>query len=97
MTAPRRTVRSSDVREILNYFGKCPLCGYPARASTYTARFDDGTTEEHIIATCGLPCGWNGPAAATTMTGNESPLTAKPKPLPPNQAQLTTRPERESS
>ncbi|MRH90163.1 hypothetical protein GFY24_22430 [Nocardia sp. SYP-A9097] len=94
MTAPRRTVTASDVREILNYFGKCPLCGYPARASTYTARFDDGSTEEQIVATCGLPCGWNGPADPTTMTGTEPVPKPSRKPLPPNVPQLTPRPDR---
>ncbi|WP_330180888.1 hypothetical protein OHB26_31500 [Nocardia sp. NBC_01503] len=97
MTAPRRTVISSDVREILNYFGKCPLCGYPARASTYTAQFDDGNTEEQVVATCGLPCGWNGPANATTMTGTDPIPKASRKSLPPNPAHLAPRPERETS
>ncbi|MFB8000868.1 hypothetical protein [Nocardia sp. NPDC056000] len=84
MTEPRRTVIASEVREILNYFGKCPLCGYPARASTYTAQFSDGSTEEQIVATCGLPCGWNGPADLSTMTSNAPVHRTSPRALPPN-------------
>ncbi|MGF7119627.1 hypothetical protein [Rhodococcus sp. AG1013] len=56
------------MEEILNYFGKCPVCGYPARASTITVQFDDGTTESLVVGTCGRPCGWNGPVPATLMT-----------------------------
>lgn len=89
-----RSVVASDVREILNYFGKCPLCGYPARASAYTAQFDDGHIETQILATCGLPCGWNGPASGTPMTPTASD---ERNTLPPNTPQLTPIPERKTS
>ncbi|MEU7142701.1 hypothetical protein ABZ942_24860 [Nocardia sp. NPDC046473] len=59
---------SSRVDPVLNYFGKCPLCGYPAHAARITAQFDDDETEQLVVATCGLPCGWSGPVVATTMT-----------------------------
>ncbi|KAA8887808.1 hypothetical protein F3087_11900 [Nocardia colli] len=63
-----RTMVSSRVDPVLNYFGKCPLCGYPAHASTITAHFDDDEVEQLVVATCGLPCGWSGPVVPTTMT-----------------------------
>lgn len=64
----QRIIVASQVDPILNYFGKCPACGYPARASTIRVRFDDDTAAELVVAQCGLPCGWNGPVAPTTMT-----------------------------
>ncbi|MCL2535169.1 MAG: hypothetical protein FWE39_13490 [Nocardiaceae bacterium] len=64
---PRRIV-SSSVREILNYFGKCPVCGYPARASTIAVTFDDGDARSLVVGTCGRPCGWNAPVEVTLMT-----------------------------
>lgn len=54
--------------EILNYFGKCDACGYPARASTTKQVFDDGDVEISVIATCSLPCGWSDRVPRTTMT-----------------------------
>ncbi len=53
---------TSELREILDYFGKCPECGYPARAST-TLR--DTRT---VFASCDRPCGWTGIVPLTTMT-----------------------------
>ncbi|MFI9510467.1 hypothetical protein [Nocardia sp. NPDC052566] len=64
----QRTIVDSHVDPILNYFGKCPACGYPTHASTIVVRFDDETAASLVIATCGLPCGWNGPVTPTTMT-----------------------------
>ena len=45
-----------------------PTVRISARASTITAQFDDGGTESIVVATCRLPCGWNGPVVPTTMT-----------------------------
>ncbi|WP_225725579.1 MULTISPECIES: hypothetical protein [unclassified Nocardia] len=64
----QRTIVASQVDPILNYFGKCPVCGYPARASTINVQFDDGSSAALVVATCGLPCGWNGPVVPSTMT-----------------------------
>ncbi len=55
-------------REILNYFGKCPACGYPARAVLRTISRNDGGVTDAVIATCELPCGWSGPVEPTIMT-----------------------------
>ncbi|MFD6161730.1 hypothetical protein ACFWF7_02520 [Nocardia sp. NPDC060256] len=59
---------SSRVEPVLNYFGKCPLCGYPAQAATITAQFDDDEVEQLVVATCGVPCGWSAPVVPTMMT-----------------------------
>ncbi|MEV5649750.1 hypothetical protein AB0L57_16015 [Nocardia sp. NPDC052254] len=55
-------------REILNYFGKCPACGYPAQAVLRTISYTDGVVTDAVIATCELPCGWSGPVEPTIMT-----------------------------
>ncbi|NKY50827.1 hypothetical protein [Nocardia vermiculata] len=57
------------VREILDYFGTCPRCGYAAEAVRTVRTFADRHRETEITATCGLPCGWYGAAPLTTMTG----------------------------
>lgn len=69
MADRERTVTASTVQDVLNYFGHCPICDYPARAWHITARFDDGEVASQTIAACGGWCGWKGPVAATTMTG----------------------------
>ncbi|MFJ2667666.1 hypothetical protein ACIO14_25310 [Nocardia fluminea] len=51
-----------SVRDVFDYFGKCPRCGYPADASETVRRFPDGEIEREVTASCGLPCGWRGPA-----------------------------------
>ncbi|MEV0248337.1 hypothetical protein AB0H76_17200 [Nocardia sp. NPDC050712] len=57
------------VREILNYFGKCPACGYPARATEVSApSVRTGEVVVTISATCDLPCGWSGVVPRTIMT-----------------------------
>lgn len=57
------------VKEILNYFGKCPACGYPARAAEVRApSAKNGEIVVTIAATCDLPCGWSGPVKRTVMT-----------------------------
>lgn len=65
--APRSPIHST-VTEILDYFGKCPRCGYPATAAHLAHTYADGTSDSEIIATCGQPCGWQGPATVTRMT-----------------------------
>lgn len=66
--ARHRHVVDSQVQEILNYFGKCPVCDHPCRARRITAAFDDGRTETQDIAECGGWCGWKGPVHASPMT-----------------------------
>ncbi|MBF6213263.1 hypothetical protein IU433_24330 [Nocardia puris] len=63
-----RTVRACHCREVLNYFGHCAACGYPARADLVTTVYTDGSQTATLVATCGLPCGWSGPVPLTTMT-----------------------------
>ncbi|MBO0852462.1 MAG: hypothetical protein J2P18_01680 [Nocardia sp.] len=50
-------------RPVLDYFGKCPVCGYPAQASAHM------TLNDIVIANCDRPCGWTGLMPLTTMTG----------------------------
>ncbi|AHH19962.1 hypothetical protein NONO_c51780 [Nocardia nova SH22a] len=45
-------------REVLNYFGRCGNCGYPAQAFEMTTEFIDGDRRTVVIETCGQPCGW---------------------------------------
>ncbi|MEU4317422.1 hypothetical protein ACFV24_29125 [Nocardia fluminea] len=58
-----------SVRPILDYYGKCPRCGYPAGAAETVRKSLDGRVERLVVATCESPCGWYGPATRTTMTG----------------------------
>lgn len=66
MSAPINTT----VRELLDYFGRCAACGYPASASMLTQHFADGSTHHEVVATCGLPCGWSAPVSMRRMTGS---------------------------
>ncbi|MEU6563391.1 hypothetical protein [Nocardia nova] len=63
-----RGVAAVRSREILNYFGKCPVCGYPAQAVLRTVCHTDGVITDAVIATCELPCGWTGPVEPSVMT-----------------------------
>ncbi|MGY2008150.1 hypothetical protein ACW9HJ_25680 [Nocardia gipuzkoensis] len=65
---PARRIAHSRTEEILDFFGKCRACGYPAYAETTTLRYETGEMETKIIASCALPCGWTGEVAATPMT-----------------------------
>ncbi|MCP2278646.1 hypothetical protein [Nocardia amikacinitolerans] len=47
------------IRAVLDYFGKCPNCGYPAEASSIERRRGDDTVATEIVAYCGMPCGWS--------------------------------------
>ncbi|OXR41281.1 hypothetical protein B7C42_06679 [Nocardia cerradoensis] len=54
--------------DILNYFGRCPACGYSAEATVTVTTYSDGSSETQLVGRCGLPCGWTGPIEMTTMT-----------------------------
>ena len=45
--------------DILDYFAKCPHCGYAIQASEIRRRFSRGLIERTLHRTCGLPCGWS--------------------------------------
>ncbi|MEV0355713.1 hypothetical protein AB0H71_06560 [Nocardia sp. NPDC050697] len=49
---------STVTRDVLDHFGKCPRCGYPAQESETVRTFQRGFTERIRFRTCGLPCGW---------------------------------------
>ncbi|MGW4369742.1 hypothetical protein ACWEKT_29245 [Nocardia takedensis] len=49
------------VREVLDYFEKCPRCGYHAQASITTHTFPSGRADTVFQPSCALPCGWQGP------------------------------------
>ncbi|UGT68862.1 hypothetical protein LTT66_01070 [Nocardia gipuzkoensis] len=65
---PARRIAHSRTEEILDFFGKCRACGYPAYAETTTLRYETGEMETKVIASCALPCGWTGEVSATPMT-----------------------------
>ncbi|WP_280253297.1 hypothetical protein [Nocardia abscessus] len=65
---PARRIAHSRTEEILDFFGKCRACGYPAYAETTTLRYETGEMETKVIAGCALPCGWTGEVSATPMT-----------------------------
>ncbi|WP_063053690.1 hypothetical protein [Nocardia arthritidis] len=67
---PARRIAHSRAEEILDFFGKCRACGYPAYAESTTLRYDNGDMETKVIASCALPCGWTGEVSATPMTGS---------------------------
>ncbi|MET9214077.1 MULTISPECIES: hypothetical protein [unclassified Nocardia] len=48
------------VRQVLDFFEKCPACDYPAEATETVAVFGDGRVDTTLQPTCGLPCGWRG-------------------------------------
>ncbi|MEU0542922.1 hypothetical protein [Nocardia sp. NPDC005978] len=48
------------VRDVLDYFGSCERCGYPAQASEVVRTFGNGRVQVAMTPTCGLPCGWHG-------------------------------------
>ncbi|WP_216906835.1 hypothetical protein [Nocardia noduli] len=64
-SSPGIIVRSN---EILNFFGKCPACGYPARASDARGVRTVSPLRATVSATCELPCGWSGQLPLTIMT-----------------------------
>ncbi|MVU78543.1 hypothetical protein GPX89_14965 [Nocardia sp. ET3-3] len=69
MSDVRREVVASQVQEILNYFGKCPMCGESASARRITAQFTDGRVLSEDIAECLGYCGWKGAADSAFLAG----------------------------
>ncbi|MEU1994083.1 hypothetical protein ABZ511_06500 [Nocardia gamkensis] len=62
-TPPRSTpdrVLRMRIRDLLDFFEKCPECGYPAQASAIEREMVSGRVETVVQASCGLPCGWQG-------------------------------------
>ncbi|MBH0776571.1 hypothetical protein [Nocardia bovistercoris] len=58
---------SVSVSDVLDYFEKCPQCGYPAQATATVRRFDNGRVETAVHPSCGLPCGWHGAVQVSTQ------------------------------
>ncbi|MBH0779809.1 hypothetical protein [Nocardia bovistercoris] len=46
------------VEDVVDFFAKCPRCGYHATATRTVRELDSGRIETEMRATCGLPCGW---------------------------------------
>lgn len=73
-TRPERQLPALDrpirmrVRDVLDFFEKCPDCGYPAQASAIEREMASGVTEVVVRPSCGLPCGWQG-EPRSTVTG----------------------------
>ncbi|MEU6559493.1 hypothetical protein [Nocardia nova] len=55
-------------REVLNYFGDCPKCGYTAHAFVVVTHHFDSRVLVETVGSCGVPCGWSGPVTLTKMT-----------------------------
>ncbi|MGN2639793.1 hypothetical protein ACWEKT_00090 [Nocardia takedensis] len=69
----------TTVTDLLDFFEKCPRCGYFAQATATVRRYDTGRVDTAIHPSCGLPCGWHGPVRVTTRQrgGVESPRPAR--------------------
>ncbi|WP_216911071.1 hypothetical protein [Nocardia noduli] len=76
-----RTPTRTRVEDVVDFFAKCPRCGYPATATRTVREFDSGTTEFELLASCGLPCGWQ-------------QKLEKPSARPPTDTPSTGRPGR---
>ncbi|MGX1809099.1 hypothetical protein ACWIGI_25540 [Nocardia sp. NPDC055321] len=61
------------VRDVLDYFGACAHCGYPAQASEVVSTFRDGRVRVAMTPTCGLPCGWHGRPRLTESSVDQLP------------------------
>lgn len=59
-------VTHTRVRDVLNYFGKCPDCGYTARASAIARTLRSGVVHTTVQVDCALPCGWQANAQSHT-------------------------------
>lgn len=53
----------TTTHDLLDYFEKCPSCGYAAQASITVRAFSRGMLERTVFRTCGLPCGWSASTA----------------------------------
>ncbi|MFD5176751.1 hypothetical protein ACFWM1_13150 [Nocardia sp. NPDC058379] len=62
----------TTTHDLLDYFEKCPSCGYAAQASVTTRAFSRGVVERRLFRTCGLPCGWH---VSTAEVVDAVPLT----------------------
>lgn len=70
---------SSTTGELLDYFAKCPQCGYTAEASETVRTFSSGMVERMLFRTCGLPCGWLEPSSIWCRgTSTGVPIPASP-------------------
>lgn len=47
------------IEDVVDFFAKCPRCGYHATATQTIRETDSGRIETEMQATCGLPCGWH--------------------------------------
>lgn len=56
---------SSTVSDVLDFFEKCPRCGYAAQATATVRRYDSGRVVTLFHPTCAQPCGWNGTVRIT--------------------------------
>lgn len=59
---PGEVVRTMS-HDLLDYFAKCPQCGYAAQASETVRAFSSGLVERRLYRTCGMPCGWHDSSA----------------------------------
>ncbi|MFC8529885.1 hypothetical protein [Nocardia sp. NPDC057227] len=46
------------VRDVLDFFARCPRCGYAAQATAVERELACGRTEVLVQVGCALPCGW---------------------------------------
>ncbi|WP_109524854.1 MULTISPECIES: hypothetical protein [Nocardia] len=69
--APRLV--SGTVSELLDFFGKCPQCGYSATATESVCRYDNDRVDSKVYVTCALPCGWGAMAAPGTRAVRSTP------------------------
>ncbi|MGW6117912.1 hypothetical protein ACWFRF_02635 [Nocardia sp. NPDC055165] len=58
MRIPGDLIRTTT-RDLLDFFAKCPQCGYAAQATETVRAFSSGLLERRVHRTCGLPCGWH--------------------------------------
>ncbi|MGW6701581.1 hypothetical protein [Nocardia sp. NPDC055049] len=73
---PGEVVRTMS-HDLLDYFAKCPRCGYAAQATETVRAFSSGLVERRLYRTCGLPCGWHDSA---TQVADTVPAVALPAP-----------------
>ncbi|MEV0358087.1 hypothetical protein AB0H71_18725 [Nocardia sp. NPDC050697] len=46
------------VTDVLDFFARCPACGYAAQATAVERERADGRTDATRRIGCALPCGW---------------------------------------
>ncbi|WP_216912280.1 hypothetical protein [Nocardia noduli] len=67
---------ASSVTDVLDFFEKCPQCGYAAQATSTVRRYDSGRVVTLFHPTCAQPCGWSG----TVRVTERQSVTALPSP-----------------